>query len=100
VTILDTGFQKRLTAPSTKTVTIARNDREEQLAAHHGWGEYDCKKPITLTGTIKASGYENPHSFVDLDVNGKMWHARKRSSRRNHNNPNKRTSSRVNNDAP
>lgn len=46
-----------------------------QLAAHHGWGEYDSTKPITLTGVIKASGYENPHSFVDLDVNGKMWHA-------------------------
>ena len=46
-----------------------------QLAAHHGWGEYDGKKPITLTGTIRASGYENPHSFVDLDVNGKVWHA-------------------------
>jgi len=46
-----------------------------QLAAHHGWGEYDSRKPITLTGTIKAAGYENPHSFVDLDVNGKVWHA-------------------------
>jgi hypothetical protein len=46
-----------------------------QLSAHHGWGEYDSRKPITLTGTVKASGYENPHSFVDLDVNGKVWHA-------------------------
>lgn len=43
--------------------------------AHHGWGEYDSRKPITLTGTIKASGYENPHAFVDLDVDGKPWHA-------------------------
>lgn len=46
-----------------------------QLAAHHGWGEYDSTKPITLTGAIKTSGYENPHSFADLDVNGKLWHA-------------------------
>jgi hypothetical protein len=45
------------------------------LAAHHGWGEYDSRKPITLTGTIKESGYENPHAFVDLDVDGKLWHA-------------------------
>jgi len=45
------------------------------LLAHHGWGEYDSRKPLTLTGTIKESGYENPHSFVDLDVDGRMWHA-------------------------
>ena len=45
------------------------------LLAHHGWGEYDSRKPLTLTGTIKEFGYENPHSFVDLDVNGKTWHA-------------------------
>ena len=45
------------------------------LLAHHGWGEYDSRKPLTLTGTIRQSGYENPHSFVDLDVDGKTWHA-------------------------
>ncbi len=45
------------------------------LLAHHGWGEYDSRKPLTLTGTIKASGYENPHAYVDLDVDGKLWHA-------------------------
>jgi len=43
--------------------------------AHHGWSGYDDKKPMTLTGTIKASGYENPHSFVDVEVDGKTWHA-------------------------
>jgi hypothetical protein len=45
------------------------------LLAHHGWGEYDSRKALTLTGTVKASGYENPHSFVDLEVDGKLWHA-------------------------
>jgi hypothetical protein len=45
------------------------------LFAHHGWGEYDSRKPLTLTGVVKASGYENPHSYVDLDVDGRMWHA-------------------------
>lgn len=45
------------------------------LLAHHGWGEYDSRKPLTLTGVIRESGYENPHAFVDLDVNGKVWHA-------------------------
>ena len=41
--------------------------------AHHGWTGYDSDKPQTLTGTIKSSGYENPHGFVDLDVNGTTW---------------------------
>jgi len=45
-----------------------------RLAAHHGWTGYDESKPLTLTGTIKASGYENPHSFVDLQTNDKLWH--------------------------
>src|SRR2546430_1240818 len=44
-------------------------------AAHHGWTGYDEKNPITLTGTIKASGYENPHGFVELEPSGKRWHA-------------------------
>ena len=45
------------------------------LVAHHGWGEYDSRKPLTLTGTIKEAGYENPHAFIDLDADGAMWHA-------------------------
>ena len=45
------------------------------VAAHHGWGEYDSRKPLTITGTIKEAGYENPHAFVDLDADGAMWHA-------------------------
>ena len=45
-----------------------------RLAAHHGWTGYDESKPLTLTGTIKASGYENPHSFVDLQTSDKLWH--------------------------
>ena len=44
------------------------------LAAHHGWTGYDEKNPLTLTGTVKASEYANPHGFVELDVNGKVWH--------------------------
>ena len=45
------------------------------LMAHHGWGEYDSRKPLTLTGIVKESGYENPHAFVDLDADGALWHA-------------------------
>ena len=44
------------------------------LAAHHGWTGYDETKPLTLTGTVKTSAYENPHGSVELDVDGKVWH--------------------------
>jgi hypothetical protein len=42
-------------------------------AAHHGWSEYDASQPLTLTGTIKASGYEHPHGHVTLATPGKTW---------------------------
>ena len=47
-------------------------------SAHHGWNGYDESKPVTLTGVVRDSGYENPHSFVDVQVDsgkGKTWHA-------------------------
>lgn len=42
-------------------------------AAHHGWSSYDSTKELTLTGTIKESGYEHPHGHVRLAVPGKVW---------------------------
>jgi len=45
--------------------------------AHHGWSGYDETKPLKLTGTIRDSGYDNPHGFVELEVAGtpaKTWH--------------------------
>lgn len=45
--------------------------------AHHGWSGYDETKPLNLTGTIRDSGYDNPHGFVELEVPGnpaKTWH--------------------------
>ena len=41
--------------------------------AHHGWSEYDASKPLTLTGAIKASGYEHPHGHISLETPGKTW---------------------------
>lgn len=41
---------------------------------HHGWSGYDGDKTLTLTGTIRASGYEHPHGHVRLEVPGdKTW---------------------------
>ena len=42
-------------------------------SAHHGWSGYDETKPLRLTGVIKAAGFENPHGFVDLQVDQKVW---------------------------
>ena len=38
------------------------------LYAHHGWTGYDETKTVQLTGVIKEAGYENPHGFVNLEV--------------------------------
>jgi hypothetical protein len=39
--------------------------------AHHGWGNYDSTKPFTLTGTITKAIYENPHTEIEMRVDGK-----------------------------
>ena len=44
------------------------------LYAHHGWTGYDETKTVQLTGVIKEAGYENPHGFVNLEVDKKVWH--------------------------
>ncbi|MGH7334919.1 MAG: DUF6152 family protein [Candidatus Rokuibacteriota bacterium] len=41
--------------------------------AHHGWSGYDSSTTLELTGVIKASGYEHPHGYVNLEVPGKTW---------------------------
>ena len=41
--------------------------------AHHGWSGYDATRPLTVTGTIKVSGYEHPHGYVRLAAAEKEW---------------------------
>jgi len=60
----------------TKAVTIlaaAAAFAASTALAHHGWSEYDANTTLTLTGTIKESGYEHPHGHVLLAVPGKVW---------------------------
>ena len=47
--------------------------RLNSAIAHHGWTGYDEQKTLNLTGTIRESGYDNPHGFVRLQVDGKTW---------------------------
>jgi Family of unknown function (DUF6152) len=41
--------------------------------AHHGWGSYDASKPITVTGPIETSKYENPHATITVKAADKVW---------------------------
>jgi len=41
--------------------------------AHHGWGSYDASKPITVTGPIETSRYENPHATITVKAADKVW---------------------------
>ena len=43
------------------------------VLAHHGWGSYDASKPITVTGSIEASKYENPHATITVKTTDKVW---------------------------
>lgn len=47
-------------------------------AAHHGTSTYDMNTEIALTGTVKEWTFENPHSWLWLNVNtgqraGEEW---------------------------
>src|ERR1700736_3820579 len=41
--------------------------------AHHGWGSYDAAHPVTVTGSILASKFENPHVTVTVRGSDKVW---------------------------
>lgn len=43
------------------------------LLAHHGWGSYDAKNPVTVTGKILTSVYENPHATMTVQGADKVW---------------------------
>ena len=41
--------------------------------AHHGWGSYDATRPVTVTGPIMTSKFENPHATITVRGNDKTW---------------------------
>jgi Family of unknown function (DUF6152) len=43
------------------------------VLAHHGWGSYDASKPVTVTGPIETSKYENPHATITVKATDKVW---------------------------
>jgi hypothetical protein len=48
------------------------------VLGHHGWTGYDEKQTLNLTGVIREMGYDNPHGYVNVQIDngkGKTWHA-------------------------
>ena len=41
--------------------------------AHHGWGSYDAAHPVTITGPILTSKFENPHATITVRGTDKVW---------------------------
>src|SRR5262249_32554053 len=41
--------------------------------AHHGWGSYDANKPLTVTGPIMTSTFENHHATITVQGSDKLW---------------------------
>jgi hypothetical protein len=37
-------------------------------AAHHSFSMFDQTKPITLSGTVTAFEWTNPHAYIEIDV--------------------------------
>jgi hypothetical protein len=37
-------------------------------AAHHSTANFDMKKSMTFTGTVKYFSFTSPHSFLDMDT--------------------------------
>ena len=42
-------------------------------AAHHGWSGYDDAKPLTVTGKVIESRYEQPHGSLRLRAADRTW---------------------------
>jgi hypothetical protein len=38
------------------------------VTAHHSFAMFDQTKPITLTGTVTAFEWTNPHAYIEIDV--------------------------------
>jgi hypothetical protein len=38
------------------------------LFAHHSFAMFDQTKPLTLSGTVTAFEWTNPHAYIEIDV--------------------------------
>lgn len=59
--------------PAVLALAVALLAAAAAVGAHHGWSGYDSSRTLDLTGTIRESGYEHPHSHLRLEVPEKVW---------------------------
>jgi len=52
------------------TVLVALSLAASLAAAHHSGAMFDSARTVTLQGTVKAFQWTNPHSFIQLMVDG------------------------------
>ena len=43
------------------------------LLAHHSTAAFDMTRSSTVSGIVTKFYWANPHSYIDLDVDGKAW---------------------------
>src|SRR5512135_2812533 len=43
------------------------------LLAHHSTAAFDMTRDFTVSGVVTKFLWANPHSYIDLDVNGDHW---------------------------
>ena len=43
------------------------------LLAHHSTAAFDMTRASTVSGVVTKFTWANPHSYIDLDVNGEHW---------------------------
>ena len=57
----------------TALASIAFTLATGAAVAHHGWGSYDAAKPVTVSGPILTSKFENPHATITVQASDKIW---------------------------
>lgn len=45
------------------------------VMAHHSFAMFDQSKPVTLSGSVTAFEWTNPHAYIEMDVTGEKGSA-------------------------
>lgn len=55
-----------LTTALTTAVVLATTG----AALHHGWSNYDAKRVLDMTGTVREVDYASPHVMIQFEASG------------------------------
>lgn len=62
-----------MTRYRTAAMALAATLTAGAAYAHHGWGEYDAGKALTITSRVETVSPGNPHATVTVKHEGKTW---------------------------